>query len=70
MLEHIWHLNFKNLFKGESFALDSNNGLQILLFPFSLATLHSAIADEPSKEEPRHFLIYHYITRLRIHAFT
>ena len=33
------------------------NLLQTFPFPLSLGTLHS-----PSKEEPRHFLIYHYIT--------
>ena len=75
ILDHILLLNFTDGFGGEGLAWDSNNGLQILSKPllfFShwilghvshLQTLY--ITNAFSEGEPRHFLIYHYITALR-----
>ena len=74
-LEHILHLNFTDCFEGKSLALNFINDLKILsknLYFFSLIrgftlarvshlqTLY--ITNASSEEEPRQFLIYHYIT--------
>ena len=71
---HILHLNFTDFFEDKGYALDPNNSLQTLSIPFPfplpLGTLHQDahrtckrfVTNASSKEEPRHFLIYHYIT--------
>ena len=73
IFDHIWHLNFTDCFEGEGFVLDLNNGLQTLsklfLFSLSLGTLPytpTRITNASSKEEPRHFIIYHYITATKL----
>ena len=73
---YILHLNFSDCFEGKGLALDPNNGLQTLSipvsFPLPLGTLHldayytckRCVTNATSKEQPRHLLIYHYITGL------
>ena len=69
MSDHVWHLNFTDGFEGEGFALDLNNGSQTLSKPFFSLTLGRAFHLQTfyftnvfSEEEPRHCLIYRYIT--------
>ena len=72
---HILHLNFTYCFGSENFSLASNRSLQTLSKPSnfspSLETLHLDVYllhlqmlyhKFFNAEEPRHFLIYHYIT--------
>ena len=72
ILGYVWHLNFSDCLGGKGFALDLNNGTQTISKPFPfirylalgrmshLQTLY--ITNVSSEEEPRHFLIHHYIT--------
>ena len=73
--DRFWHKNFTDCFGGESFALDSNDGLQIFTKPFlffshqvpntrTCITLANAVYHQclQQKGTYRHFLIYHYIT--------
>ena len=67
ILDHILHLNFTDCFGGKGFALDANNGSQTLSKPFLVLCYQvlytwTRITNASRKEEPRHFLIYHYIT--------